>query len=335
MRLVRTRIGGLLALVLAAGTLLLAAVAGADGDPRSARPVFVLDKGRFAAFDAPGAGAAEFPRINDRGQIVGSYVDAAGASHGFLRDARGRLTLIAAPGAMETTPLAINNRGVIVGNTCAERPCARRRGFLRDARGRLKTFSVPGSVQTQAYGIDDRGRVVGDYVDANGGGHGYLWEKGRFRTIDVRDAAATTITALNERGEMVGLYFDADGTSHGFFRGARGRISTIDAAGVLITLPFDVNNRGQIVGITTTAPSLGPDDNEVHGFVRDGAGGPFTRIDVPGATDTGASGIDDRGRVVGLYQKPNATPSARRARARQPTLVPALPPSLAERRETR
>jgi YD repeat-containing protein len=327
MRFVCTRIGGLLALVLAAGALLVAAVAAADGgvsgDPRSARPVFVLDKGRFAAFDAPGAGAAEFPRINDRGQIVGSYVDAAGASHGFVRDARGRLTVIAIPGAKETAPLAINNGGVIVGNTCAERPCARRRGFLRDARGRFKTISVPGSVQTQAYGIDDRGRVVGDYLDAAGAGHGYLWEKGRFTTIDVRDAAATTITALNERGEMVGLYFDAAGTSHGFFRSARGRIRTIDAAGVLITVPFDVNNRGQIVGITTTAPSLGPDDNEVRGFVlRDGAGGPFTRIDAPGATDTGASGIDDRGRIVGLYQKPNATPSARRARARQPAPVP-------------
>jgi YD repeat-containing protein len=324
MRLVRTRIGGLLGLVLVTGGLLLAAVAAADGgvssEPRSTRPVFVLDKGRFAAFDAPGAGAAEFPRINDRGQIVGSYVDAAGASHGFLRDARGRLTRIAAPAAKETTPLDINNRGVIVGNTCAERPCARRRGFLRDAHGRFKTISVPGSIQTQTYGIDDRGRVVGDYLDANGAGHGYLWEKRRFTTIDVRAAAATTITALNERGETVGLYFDAAGTSHGFFRSARGRISTIDAAGVLITLPFDVNNRGQIVGITTSAPSLGPEDNEIHGFVlRDGPGGPFTRTDVPGATDTGASGIDNRGRIVGLYQKPSATHSRQLAIAMHDT----------------
>jgi hypothetical protein len=75
MRVVRIRIGRLLGLVLVTGGLLLTAGAAADGgvsgDPRSARPVFVLDKGRFAAFDAPGAGAAEFPRINDRGQIVG------------------------------------------------------------------------------------------------------------------------------------------------------------------------------------------------------------------------------------------------------------------------
>jgi hypothetical protein len=135
---------------------------------------------------------------------------------------------------------------------------------------------------------------------------------------------------------MVGLYFDADGMSHGFFRNASGQISTIDAAGVLITLPFDVNNRGQIVGITTTAPSLGPDDNEVRGFVlRDGAGGPFTQIDVPGATDTAASGIDDRGRIVGLYQRPSATPSERRARARQPAAIPALPLRLAQRSKTR
>jgi hypothetical protein len=41
--------------------------------PRSRLPVFVLDKGRFTAFDAPGQKAAEFQRINNRGEIVGSY----------------------------------------------------------------------------------------------------------------------------------------------------------------------------------------------------------------------------------------------------------------------
>jgi hypothetical protein len=41
--------------------------------PHSRLPVFVLDKGRFTAFDAPGQKAAEFQRINNRGEIVGSY----------------------------------------------------------------------------------------------------------------------------------------------------------------------------------------------------------------------------------------------------------------------
>ena len=49
---------------------------------------------------------------------------------------------------------------------------------------------------------------------------------------------------------------------------------------------------------------------EVHGFVTDRAGGPLTRIDVPGAPATVASGIDDRGRIAGLYLNPNAAPGA-------------------------
>jgi hypothetical protein len=200
-----------------------------------------------------------------------------------------------------------------------ERPCRRLRGFLRDARGRFTAIGVPGSEQTQAFDIDDRGTVVGDYLDGDGGGPGFTWSRGRVATVDVPGAIATTITAVNDRGERAGLYVDTERAFHGFFRSARGRVTTIDAPDVLITLPLDLNNRRQIVGITTTAPSLGPDNNEVHGFLL-GAGkdGRFTRIDIPGATDTGASAITDRGRIVGVYQRPTTVPSAQRGHAYAP-----------------
>jgi hypothetical protein len=50
-----------------------------------------------------------------------------------------------------------------------------------------------------------------------------------------------------------------------------------------------------------------------HGLLlRDGAGGPFTPIDVPGAPGTGATGINDAGTIVGVYTHPNTVPSQRR-----------------------
>jgi hypothetical protein len=283
--------------------------------PRSDRPVFVLDKGRLTAFDAPGTGPVEFPRVNERGQIVGGYGKPDGTSGGYLRDARGRVALFDAPGAKETTALDVNNRGWVVGNTCDASPCQTRWGFLRDQKGRFRPIRVPGSLQTQAYGIDERGRVVGDYLDARGVSHGYLWEKGRFKTIDVRGAVMTTVTAINERSEMVGLYATADGRIHGYFRNRRGHISTINAPDAPYTFPFGLNNHGQIVGLTTTAPSLGPDNNDVHGFLLNGPNSQFVRIDVPGATDTGTTGIDNRGRIVGLYENPNAAPTGAPSRA--------------------
>jgi hypothetical protein len=297
-----------------AAAAVIAAALGADtatavaAEPRSDRPVFVLEHGRLRAFDAPGTGSVEFPRVNDRGEIVGGYGKPDGTTGGYLRDARGRVTLFDAPGATVTTPLDVNNRGWVVGNRCDASPCERRSGFLRAAHGRFRAIRVPGSLQTQAFSIDVRGRIVGDYVDRDGVSHGYLWRRGRFETVDVRGAAATTVFAINDRGDMVGLYADTEGKIHAYLRNRRGRTTTIDAPGAPYTFPLDLNDRRQIVGITTTAPSLGPDDNEVHGFVlRHGPRGPFSRIDVPGASDTATTSIDDRGRIVGAYENPTVT----------------------------
>jgi probable HAF family extracellular repeat protein len=174
--------------------------------PRSRLPVFVLDKGRFTAFDAPGQEAAEFQRINNRGEIVGSYSTARDAPlAGYLRDKRGRFTEIAVPGAVATAPLDNNDRGELVGNYQVEVGGALR-GFLRDRRGRYTTIQVPGSLQTQAAGINNRGQVVGDYQDAAGRFHGYLWTRGRFTTIDGPAGTGASLTNLNDRGQIIGLY---------------------------------------------------------------------------------------------------------------------------------
>jgi uncharacterized membrane protein len=298
-----------LGIVAALSTTGGAAVADQDqvaGDPQSPGPVFVLDKGRFSAFDPPGLNANELIDVNESGQVAGTYVDKSGVSHGFLRGQRGRFTLIDAPRATATFILKINDRGQIVGNACDTDSCETQRAYVRGPRGRFTTIRVPGSVNTQALGLDDRGRIVGSYRDARGTEHGFLWRQGRFTRVDVRGATLTQLTAINDRGEMLGVYLDADGNPHGFHRSPHGRITTIDAPGANLTFPFDINDRGRIVGFTTDALPL-PDAAEVHGFVlKHGPDSRFTRIDVPGAPRTLASGIDDRGRIVGIFQNPNA-----------------------------
>jgi hypothetical protein len=52
--------------------------------------------------------------LNNRGQIVGVYVDGDGLRHGHLLE-RGRFTTIDVPGAVETDAFGINDRGQIVG----------------------------------------------------------------------------------------------------------------------------------------------------------------------------------------------------------------------------
>jgi hypothetical protein len=312
-----------------------------EGDPRSQLPVFVLDKGRYTVFDAPGEGANELVDINSRSDVAGTYtmdLDETGSefmSRGFLRDRRGRVTRFDYPGAEPADPgpgrirprtfvNKINNRGQIVGNAFVPAPSddEGRRAYLRHPNGRFTTIRVPGSVTTQALGLDDQGRVVGDYLDKKGVYHGYLWKRGRFTKLDVPRSTGTTIVGLNDRGETVGNYLGADGTRHGFFRDRRGHITTIEARGVDYTLPLDIDDRRRVVGFIGNGSVADPnriDVTTIHGFaVKQGPDGPLTPIDVPGAPNTLASGIDDRGRIAGFYLNPSFTPSIEPTRTSAP-----------------
>src|SRR5260370_5766111 len=76
----------------------------------------------FTTIDAPGAAnGTSAAGINTRGQIVGSYSDAAGNNHSFLLD-DGTFTTIDVPGAACTQAIGINARGQIVGGY-AEKSC--------------------------------------------------------------------------------------------------------------------------------------------------------------------------------------------------------------------
>jgi len=90
---------------------------------------FVRTKdGTFVTFDAPNAApeSTSATGINDKDQIVGTYTDAAGVTHGFLAVGN-QFTSVDFPGADVTICWGINNAGRIVGNYSAG---ALRAGFL-------------------------------------------------------------------------------------------------------------------------------------------------------------------------------------------------------------
>src|SRR2546421_43211 len=82
----------------------------------------------FTTIDVPGATRTAPFDINNRGQIVGDYVDAGGTSHGFLLD-KGTFTTIDPPGSVFTQAIGINAAGRIVGDF--ELP-GQHHGFLLD-----------------------------------------------------------------------------------------------------------------------------------------------------------------------------------------------------------
>jgi probable HAF family extracellular repeat protein len=242
--------------------------------------VFVLDKGRYTGVDSPGEVTNDLiVRINNRGQIAGGYIQ------DYTEDP---------PGV----------------------PQGRYRGFLRDRRGRFTRIDVAGAAGTTAYDLNDAGVVVGIYSPTNpipavaADARGFLRDRrGRYTTIRVPGATQVFARGINNRGQVVGEYRDTYGTYHGFMWD-KGRVVNLDrgpAGAAVCCSAFDVNDRGRIVGATSSGP-----DQATRGFLlRDGAGGPFTPIDVPGAPvpGTGATGINDAEVIVSVYTNPTFTPT--------------------------
>jgi uncharacterized membrane protein len=165
-------------------------------------------KGRFVDINVPGSELTAPFKVNDRRQVVGSYFDAAGASHGFLWE-DGDFQTIDVSGAAATGAIGINNRGQIVGFyiDAGGKP----HGFLRDRRGAVTTLpEAPGAdpaiEATIPDAINDRGQIVGGVVDSQGVTRGFLLERGRFRLIEGPDAVYTLARDINNRGWIVGDY---------------------------------------------------------------------------------------------------------------------------------
>src|ERR1035438_6069382 len=118
----------------------------------------------YSAFDPPGSTNTTVNGMNNAGQIVGLYLDAAGGTHNFLRSADGATyTAIVVPGseAGTTTTNAINNLGQIVGNYI-DASLGFFRSYIRSADGGTFTlFDIPNSGPGGGpKGINDNGVIT-------------------------------------------------------------------------------------------------------------------------------------------------------------------------------
>jgi probable HAF family extracellular repeat protein len=91
-------------------------------------------------------------------------------------------------------------------------------------------------------------------------------------------------------------YVDAGGAIRGYLRGENGDNTSIDVPGATLTFPFGLNNRGHVVGFYLDANLVR------HGFLF--KNGVLTTIDHPlASSDSQAHDLNDRGQIVGLYER--------------------------------
>lgn len=246
----------------------------------------------FTTVDVPGATLTNAQGINHQGDIVGTFIDAAGQQRGFLRSGS-QFRTIDYPNGHAILARGINDAGDIVGTyqRPGETGGVPAHGFLLTRRGGLFAIDYPGHLNTIPQRILNDGTILGCYHDTDTMGtmHGMMFQRG-FSAIDM--GMSMNNGATPDSGYIVGLFMDMDGRNKAYVM-EHDKLSALEVPGALSTNGWDVNPSRVVVGVYTDAVGA------VHGFEYDGRA--FTRIDAPGAATTRVFGINDRGDLVGNF----------------------------------
>jgi len=204
--------------------------------------------GNLTTFDDPdsGTGTTIFPgtmsgAISPEGGIAGTYTDASGVNHGFLRAGDGTFTTFDPPGQIDP--------------------------FLLFAFLALPVVSRnPAGVITGAYFQPISGNPFG--------GNFQVFVRARDGTFTTFDAATYSpcciwsfASGINPSGTITGYFNDGFNRNHGFVRNGDGTVITFDAPGAGTgfnqgTVPLGIDPAGVIIGYYTD------NSNVHHGFLR-------------------------------------------------------------------
>ncbi len=251
----------------------------------------------ITTFDYPGAGNLTLPqKINERGDVVGEFIDSSGVTRGFIRFSNGSFSdPIVDPNDTVgfTEGRGINNSRTVAGDYVISD------GTLHSffwSGGTFTEYDVPSTVQTNLLSINDVDDFTGGF-DPDGSGifQGFVSVDGTLSSFTVPGAAGTFAYEINNSAELtVGYYIDGV-ILHGYYRDSSGTLHfPIDPSGSVTTVLFGLNDRNWIVG--RYADSGGA----THGlfFIPPNQ---FATFDFPGSTFTSLNGINNKGVICGRY----------------------------------
>jgi hypothetical protein len=186
---------------------------------------FTYSKGKFTTISPPGAAAAAASGINDSGDVVGTFVDASGALHGFAKIGATYTTLDPKgdSSAAAVNGWAINNTEDITIYWETSTPVIHSYTTANDGKT-YATFSYKsaGSIGTAIHGIDSAGDIDGTYFDSSSQAHGLLYLKNGKKYCELNDPDAsaanggTRADGINDTLDVVGRYTDSSKVIHGF-----------------------------------------------------------------------------------------------------------------------
>jgi uncharacterized membrane protein len=174
---------------------------------------FLYQNGKFKDIPGPASAIASYAfGTNDSGEIVGSYLDSAGVTHGFLLKGK-RYTTLDVPGGSWTEATGINNKGSVIliwlGAQNYETSLYNGKTY--------KTINVPGASESEAVGINSEGDVTYAWFRSNSNiAHGALLHAGKYFKFDDPKGAQTYAEGINDHHLIVGTYQTSRSVDLGF-----------------------------------------------------------------------------------------------------------------------
>jgi hypothetical protein len=165
---------------------------------------FVYSKGKFTPVNFPKSKGTQATGINDKGWVVGLYLDSASASHGFVKVGT-KYTSIDVKGETNTVAWGVNNKGQIT--VYATNSAGDFDSFLVTGKT-FKNINNPkakGGLGTVVHTPSNVGDIDGTYYNSAGTEKGWLLHAGKY--YDVVDPKGTTrADGLNDKSVLVGRY---------------------------------------------------------------------------------------------------------------------------------
>jgi len=248
-------------------------------------------------FDYPGTGNLTLPqKINERGDVVGEFIDSNGVVRAFVRFSDGSFSApIVDPNDTVgfTEGRGINNSRTVNGDYAISDGTIH--SFFLSG-GTFTEYDVPGALQTNLLSINDTGAFTGTFDPGSGIFQAFFSVGGTITSWNVPAALATlAYETNNSRQLVVGYYIDSSGILHGYYRDANGALHfPIDPSGSVATVLFGLNERNWVVGRYADASGA------THGLFFLAPNSFFT-FDYPGSTFTSLNGINAQGVICGRY----------------------------------
>ena len=248
-------------------------------------------------FDYPGAGNLTLPqKINERGDVVGEFIDSNGVTRAFVRFSDGSFSdPIVDPNDTLgfTEGRGINNSRTVCGDYASSD--GNNHGFFLSG-GTFTEYDVPGALSTAVLGINDPADFVGTFDPGTGILQAFISVGGTLTSFSVPAAISTLAYEINNSKQLtVGYYIDSSGILHGYYRDSAGTLHfPIDPSGSVGTVLFGDNNRNWVVGRYADSSGV------THGlfFVPPST---FITFDYPGSAFTSLNGISSQGNICGRY----------------------------------